>query len=92
MTNYIRKLLEDGAKQGYQFVIDGGGEEPDYKGTNVDEALEAIDAVEEATAIFYTENWLHRGFAFIINGVEEDERIADCNGWVSGWFETNIPS
>lgn len=94
MTNYIRKLLNDAAAAGFQLVVEGGGEEPDYVGFHPAEAEEAINAVEESELSLVAENGARRGFAIIIDGVAPDERIMDCdsNGWVANWTKENIPT
>lgn len=90
MTNYIRKLLNDAA--GLSMVVDGGGDEPDYNGFDPAEAEKAIDAVEEAELRLFDATGKKVAWALIVNGVEPDERIADCGSgdWIDRWTKENI--
>jgi len=88
--NYVRKLLEDARAAGLNMVVRCEGE-IDYKGDDPAAAEKAITDVDEAQVNFYTENGHRAGWALIVNGLDEDERIADTSGqWVNEWCERNI--
>lgn len=92
MTNYVRKLLNDAQAAGLQMTVFGGDTTPDYVGHHPAEAEEAINAVEEAVLDLRGADGKRVGWALIIDGVDPDERIADCDGkgWISKWCEENI--
>ena len=54
----------------------------DYYGTNMSEAYDAIEGVEEAEVTFYEDGDII-GWALILIDLDEDEQIADCSGWVN---------
>lgn len=93
MTNYLGKMLEDAAAAGFIMTVYGGDSEPDFVGCHPAKAEEAIDAVEEAELILQDEGLKKVGWALIVGGVSEDERIADCGDgdWIDTWTEANIP-
>jgi len=93
MTNFVRKLLKDAADAGHFIVVDGGGDEPDYQGTRASRAEAAVNAVDEAQVILFEHEGGRRiGWCLIVNGLPEDERIADTgtDDWIDFWCERNI--
>lgn len=91
MTNYIRKMLIDAQAQGLKMIVHGGGDEPDYIGYHPASAEEAINAVEEAELELLDASGAKVAWALIIDGVEPDERIADCGllDWIDLWTKEN---
>ncbi len=85
---HVAGLLNIAARRGYTFVVMSDGV-TDYEGSKKLDALEAIEAVDECDVVLFDGNeWV--GTALIINGLEEDERIADSSGAVTRWEdETN---
>ena len=92
MTNYVRKLLNDAQTAGLRMTVHGGGDEPDYSGHHPAEAEEAINAVEEAELELHDSSGNKVAWALIIDGVEPDERFADCGSgdWIDRWTRENI--
>lgn len=91
-TNYVRKMLNDAESAGLRITVHGGGREPDYVGYHPASAEEAVIAVDEAEVEFHDTSGAKVGWALIINGLEEDERIADAGSddWVDEWCGANI--
>lgn len=91
MTNYVRKLLTDAEDAGFKIVVRCDGE-IDYSGFHAAAAEEAVTAVDEAIIILSEGNGARRGTALIVNGLAEDERIADTSGsgWIEDWWQKNL--
>ena len=87
--NLIRKMLLEAQAEGFTFVVDGGGDEPDYVGNDALEALDAIEAVDEAELTLVGDEGDE--WALIVNGLDEEERLADMTsgGWFENWHEVN---
>lgn len=88
--NMVRKMLLEAQAEGWTFVVDGGGDEPDYVGNDALEALDAIEAVEEAELTMVHDE-CEDEWAMIVNGLDENERIVDCacGGFIENWTEVN---
>lgn len=91
VTNFVRKMLNDAADAGFLIQVDGGGEELDYEGAHAALAEEAIVAVDEAQVIL-RQGQKRIGWCLIVNGLAEDERIADAGSddWIDDWCERNV--
>ena len=87
--NLIRKMLLDAQAEGFTFVVDSGGDEPDYIGDSALEALDAIESVDEAELTIVGDDLDE--WALIVNGLDEEERLADMSagGWFEYWHEVN---
>ncbi|WLR90963.1 hypothetical protein [Shinella zoogloeoides] len=92
MINFVRKMLNEAAHAGFQFKVDGGGDEPDYVGFHPALAEDAINAVDEAQVTLKDAHGMRMGWCLIVNGLNEDERIADAGSddWIHDWCERNI--
>ncbi len=88
--NLIRKMLLEAQAEGWTFVVDGGGDEPDYVGSDALEALDAVEAVDEAQLTMVHDE-VDDEWALIVNGLDEEERIADCTsgGFIENWLDIN---
>lgn len=85
----IEALLNDAYDRNFSFCVKSEGI-VDYTGTNVDDAIEAINAVDECELVIFDDMTdTNKGWAFIVNDGDEDERIADCGAgdWIDKWME-----
>ena len=88
--NLVKTMLEAAQAEGFKIQVICEGEE-DYAGPDAAKALEAVDAVDEAEVSLWRAGDNHRlGWALIVNGLAEDERIADtAYPWMNAWCEAN---
>jgi hypothetical protein len=92
MTNYVRKLLTAAEEQGFKMIVRCEGE-TDYAGYHAAAAEDAVNAVEECHVRFRDANGKQAGVIFIVNGLDEEERIADSGGaWVESWLQRHGPN
>lgn len=99
MTNYVHKLMKDAVDAGFELLVLWDGE-VGYSGMNVSKANAAVNAVEEAcVCIIDTKDpnpdmpqGKSVGFAHIVNGLDEDERISNTGhlDWCDRWTTANI--
>lgn len=89
MTNYVRKMLTDAVAQGYTLEAAYDGE-IDYRGADVAQAEDAINACDEMSVTIRDAENKPVGWALVVNGLAEDERIADTSAWVDDWWNVNI--
>lgn len=91
MTNYLRKMLNAAADQGFEFICSYDGE-VDYQGYHPAAAEEALRACDEMR-ITLRDDGRVIGSALIIPGLAPDEQIADYGGaWIDAWWNRNIGS
>lgn len=89
--HYLRKLCTDAVTQGFTLVCVYDGE-VDYRGANVDKAIEAMTACDEMVLRVVRDGKSY-GWALIVNEAGQDpiEQIADTAGsWVSAWWDANV--
>jgi hypothetical protein len=84
--NSVKNLLIAAAALELSFRCEGEGV-VDYAGHNVRDALEAVEAVDEEEISFFDTDGELVGWALIVNGLDEEERIADCSGWVNQYLD-----
>ena len=65
------------------------GEDIDYEGDNAKDMLSAMNACDEMEFQILNSHGRVIGWGLYIPGLEADEQIADCSGWVNYWMETN---
>lgn len=85
----LQNMLTAAVVCGYNIQVICDGEE-DYHGVNIADAMDAIEAVDEANVyvLEQTDDGDEvEGWAFIVNDLDDDERIADCSGWVGRWMD-----
>jgi hypothetical protein len=84
-------MLKDAQAAGFKIYVTCDGH-LDYVGFSAGLANAAIDAVNEAEVTLREGNGIRAGWAHIVNGLEEDERIADtsANDWLDHWWKRNI--
>lgn len=88
---YVRKLLEDAAKDGLKFRVNCYGE-TDYSGTDTTKALEAITSVDAAELqLVYPDGKIASSFYIVQDPyAAPEEAIADFAGaWANHWWEMN---
>ena len=87
----LKKMLEAAVAQGFtlQAVYEG---ETDYIGGSVDECLEALEACDEMNLYILLDDYEHaqtvEGWALIIPDLDDEEKVADCTGWVDRYMDT----
>jgi hypothetical protein len=84
----VRNMIAAAIAAGYYICVSCDGE-IDYEGVSVNDALDAIEAVDEAV-VYFDEEGASIGYALIVNDLDEDEKIADCSGWVNNWVDENM--
>lgn len=87
-----RAMLKAAAAAGMSFVVDGGGETPDYQGPSWTLAWDACKAVEIAVVTLWRPERVIAGWAQIIaDGVDPEETLADYSGgWIEAWWQENM--
>jgi hypothetical protein len=88
MNTPLARLLIAAATIGYYFEVSYEGC-VDYMGDSVELALDALEACDEMELHIRDANGKVIGWAFIVNGNDEDEQISDCSGLVSDWLDEN---
>lgn len=85
----IKAILTDAVTAGLTIIVvnPDDPDEPDYVGDNVRDAMDAIEAVDECNV--QVEGDDESGWMLIVNDLDEDEQIADCNGWIDVWLDAN---
>lgn len=81
------EMLKLAAAEGFIFLV-SCDDEIDYEGTDAIDALDAIEACDEMELQLIdpaTETVV--GWALICNDLDDDEKIADCQGVISDWME-----
>lgn len=90
----LRDLIRDALAAGHTLVCTyGNGEEPDYTGTNLEEAMKALTACDEMWLILKNSEGKRVGSAYIIpdQSFDPDEVIADYGGdWMEKWHQENL--
>lgn len=99
MPNYVRNMMKDAISAGFKVRVLWDGE-LGYFGDSIIKANKAVNAVEEACVCIIDVNdpdgdpilGKSVGSAMIVNGLEDDERIAntDENGFCDHWMRTNV--
>ncbi len=83
----VQTLLDTAVAAGFILVV-RYGDEIDYRGQNVEAAMDAIEACDEMEVHFHDEgSRTASGWALIFNDLEDDEKIADCSGIVNKWLD-----
>lgn len=80
----IRAVLSAAKASGLSFHVSCEGE-TDYCGTNINAALSALNACDEMELRVIDKGEVI-GWALYIPGLEADEQIADCSGWIAKYF------
>ena len=83
----LQKMLTAAVALGATIIVGCEGE-TDYTGSNVMDAMDAIEAVDECDVYLRNVDG-EKGWAYVVNDLDEDERIADAGGWVDRWLDTN---
>ena len=89
--NWGRSMIRDAIKAGYTIEVsyERGYGEPDYKGTSLKKAWEAVTAVDECH-VFLRKEGEKAQWAFIVLewGQNGDEVINDyaSSGWLDKWW------
>ena len=80
----LKRLAIAAVTAGLILHADYGGMN-DYRGTDVEEFMKAMNACDEMLARFYDENDFCHGWALYISGLDADEQIAyhDTGGFVN---------
>jgi len=92
MTDFLRKLITDAVAAGFTLDVNHEGE-TDYLGTNPDEAYKAATACDCMWINLIAADGKVTGYALVINGLNDDEVIADYSGqWLDEWWNRNIGS
>lgn len=87
--NFVTMMLEAAQKEGFKIEV-GSDHCLDYSGTDAKKADEAVNAIDEAE-VFIFRGGKRIGWALIVNGLDEDERIADtAYPWMNAWCEENV--
>lgn len=86
----LKAMLLAAVALGYTITVAYDDDEVDYEGSDVNEAIEAIEACDEIS-VFISEEQEDGsldvvGSALIVNDLDDDERIADCSGWVDSFI------
>ena len=94
--NWGRSMIRDAIKAGYTIEVsyERGYGEPDYKGTSLKKAWEAVTAVDECH-VFLRKQGVPSMWAFIVldYGQQGDEVISDYScartgkNWIEQWWE-----
>ena len=77
----IKKILQAAVNLNLSIHVGIEGE-TDYEGFDVDDAMEAVEACDEIEVELIDEDGGTIGWMFIVNDLDEEEKIVDCNSWV----------
>lgn len=77
----IKKILQAAVNLNLCITVGIEGE-VDYEGFDVDEAMEAVEACDEIEVELTDDDGGQVGWMFIVNDLDEEEKIVDCNFWV----------
>ncbi len=88
--NYVQLVLAEATLQQLTMQVIGDDGTVDYKGSDCCLAMEAVDACDEMTVVFWNK-FKRVGVMLVVNGLAEDERIADCAGWPQDCLDTYFP-
>ncbi|MBA8881671.1 hypothetical protein [Phyllobacterium myrsinacearum] len=64
--------------------------DPDYRGQDVSKCIEALEACDEMTLTLYDGYGVHQGWVAIINGLDDEEQIANYSGDFIGKFHAAL--
>lgn len=87
-NNDIVRMLKAALRNGFTFSVFDGDAWPVRKSQDLDAAIEAVEAVEEAEVIFLDSDNRQVGWALCIPSLEDDEAVVDYsqdfdNPWIS---------
>lgn len=90
MTDFVNQILSDAKQAGFSFLVTYD-DEVDYKGDDVKQAIEAIEACDEMAVTFLDTEQKTVGWMLVINGLADDERIANFSGaWIDQWHKRYV--
>ena len=84
----LYKILSAANTEGFSFRA-LYAEEIDYEGDNIREMITAMNACDEMEFQILNSHGRVIGWGLFIPGLEADEQIADCSGWVNYFMEND---
>ena len=89
----LQDLLKNCEDEGHRLVCYYDSvEETDYVGSSATEAHDALMACDEMHLVILDSAGDRLGWAFIVNGNDDDEQISDHSGeWLGEWLDAFCP-